>query len=88
MPATARRVTQTMTITVKYFASLAEELGRREDRLTDAQDRSVEGLWRRATGRDGLPANVLVAVNQEYVERCAVVADGDEVAFFPPVTGG
>lgn len=77
-----------MTITVKYFASLAEDLGRREDRLETTGGDSVAALWQRATGREGMPANVLVALNQEYVERDAPVADGDEVAFFPPVTGG
>lgn len=88
MPAAEIRMIQIMTITVKYFASLAEELGRREDRLSASRASSVEGLWREATGRDVLPANVLVAVNQEYSQPAAEVADGDEVAFFPPVTGG
>ena len=77
-----------MSITVKYFASLAQELGRREDCVDAEGELQVEDLWRRATGRSQMPANVLAALNQEYVERAAVVRDGDEVAFFPPVTGG
>lgn len=40
--------------------------------------------WRGALGAE----NVLSAVNQSLVKDDAVVADGDEVAFFPPVTGG
>ncbi len=35
-----------------------------------------------------LPDNILSAINMEYVKADARVKDGDEVAFFPPVTGG
>ena len=35
-----------------------------------------------------MPDNVLAAVNMVYAGLDAVVQDGDEVAFFPPVTGG
>jgi molybdopterin converting factor small subunit len=35
-----------------------------------------------------MPGNILMAVNQEYAEADQFVSDGDEVAFFPPVTGG
>jgi molybdopterin synthase sulfur carrier subunit len=35
-----------------------------------------------------LPPNTLAAVNMEYAELTQSVRDGDEVAFFPPVTGG
>ena len=34
------------------------------------------------------PANTLVAINQEYASPASAVRAGDEVAFFPPVTGG
>jgi molybdopterin synthase sulfur carrier subunit len=81
-------IEQAMSITVKYFASLAEELGRREDRLPVERSEPVLQVWQRATGREQMPANVLVALNQEYVQRDAHVNDGDEIAFFPPVTGG
>jgi len=37
---------------------------------------------------EALPANILIAVNMEYKDASAVVHGGDEVAFFPPVTGG
>lgn len=33
-------------------------------------------------------SNVLMAVNQEMVNSAQAICDGDEVAFFPPVTGG
>ena len=77
-----------MPITVRYFASLAEELGRREQRVEAPAGASVLDVWRTAQGQRALPANVLSAVNHEYVDRAHAVRDGDEVAFFPPVTGG
>ncbi len=48
---------------------------------------SVGELWQRAT-KQPLPQRLLAAVNQEYADLNAVLRDGDEVAFFPPVTGG
>jgi sulfur-carrier protein len=35
-----------------------------------------------------MPESMLAAVNMEYAELDFPVQDGDEVAFFPPVTGG
>ena len=43
------------------------------------------GTWSRVLGDE---ARLLVAVNQQMVSPQATVDDGDEVAFFPPVTGG
>jgi len=79
-----------MAVTVKYFASLRELIGRSEERL-DLGDRNltVADLWEQVVGGGKtLPANVLAAINREYVKADARVRDGDEVAFFPPVTGG
>lgn len=79
-----------MTITVKYFASLREMLGRSQEQLDiDNQTITVAALWQQVSGqRQGLPEKVLAAVNMEYVQADALVHPGDEVAFFPPVTGG
>ena len=77
-----------MSITIKYFASLRESLGRGEDTLVPSASGTVADVWSQATGGERLPDNVLVAVNLEYVDRDHPVRDGDEVAFFPPVTGG
>lgn len=79
-----------MTITVKYFASLRELVGRAEERLElGGSNPTVAELWGQvAGGENQLPAQVLAAVNREYVKADATVRDGDEVAFFPPVTGG
>ncbi len=76
-----------MNIKVKYFASLAEQLGCREQDLELGSGATVEDLWRSANG-GGIPDNVLQAVNHEYVDSGTCLCDGDEVAFFPPVTGG
>lgn len=77
-----------MTIQVRYFASLRERLGRDGDELDAAAVATVEAAWQLATGGEPIPGNLLMAVNQEYVQAHAPVRDGDEVAFFPPVTGG
>lgn len=77
-----------MVITVRYFASLRERMGRGEDRLRPPLPATVDEVWRRVGGGEPLAGNVLTAVNLEYVDPGHPVAAGDEVAFFPPVTGG
>jgi molybdopterin synthase sulfur carrier subunit len=82
-------------IVLRYFASLREKLGLGDETVTlpEAVD-TVGGLqqwlqdrgepWREALADERL----LVAVNQEVGDRDTAVNDGDEVAWFPPVTGG
>jgi sulfur-carrier protein len=79
-----------MTVTIKYFASLREVIGRSEDSLDIGNGKvTVAEIWSKvAGGKRSLPENVLSSVNMEYVKPDATVKDGDEVAFFPPVTGG
>ena len=79
-----------MSITVKYFASLREILGRSEERMEFKNGNiTVSELWVQVAGKQqSLPENVLTAINMVYVKPDAAVKDGDEVAFFPPVTGG
>lgn len=76
-----------MTIDVKFFASLRERVGRGEMQLEAAQAGTVAEVWQQCTAMP-LPASMLIAVNLEYVPAGHPVQDGDEVAFFPPVTGG
>ncbi|MDE0250649.1 MAG: molybdopterin converting factor subunit 1 [Gammaproteobacteria bacterium] len=77
-----------MSVHVKYFASLREEIGRAEDSVSISGTATVEEIWHQTTGNLQRDSLVLVAVNQEYADFDHIVQDGDEVAFFPPVTGG
>jgi len=77
-----------MPLQVKYFASLRERMGRAGDSLDDVNVASVAEIWARVSPDKPMPANTLVAVNREYAGIDRKVKDGDEVAFFPPVTGG
>ncbi len=77
-----------MTINILYFASLREKIGRGSDTLEIPESLQVAQVWQQATGQKSFPDDVLVALNQEYTDADAIVNDGDEIAFFPPVTGG
>jgi molybdopterin synthase sulfur carrier subunit len=77
-----------MTIKVRYFASLKETIGRSDDNLEFFDLATVSDVWHRANPNKTLPENCLAAVNMDYVELSDPVKDFDEVAFFPPVTGG
>ena len=83
-------------IRLRYFASLRERLGVDEESLAlppgvgdVAAVRALlcqrGGAWAEALAET---QPVLCAVNQAMTRPAAAVADGDEVAFFPPVTGG
>ena len=74
-----------MTITVRLFAGLRERAGwsRRE---LDGVVR-VDDVWP-ALGLGVEPAGLLYAVNKEYATRERELAEGDEVAVIPPVSGG
>ena len=75
-----------MSITIKFFARLREQVGHAELSLESASD--VQSAWDQATHNLSMPDNTLCAINMEYVDTHASVKEGDEVAFFPPVTGG
>jgi molybdopterin synthase catalytic subunit/molybdopterin converting factor small subunit len=74
-----------MEVTVKLFAGLREQAGWSE-RQVDAGP-TVGDVWDRL-GLGKEPAGLLYAVNKKYAERDRPLADGDEVALIPPVSGG
>ncbi len=76
-----------MQIQVRFFASLREQVGSDGRALEMAAPLTVSEVWNAVTDM-APPANLLCARNREYVGWDETVADGDEVAFFPPVTGG
>ncbi|NHI00596.1 MULTISPECIES: molybdopterin synthase sulfur carrier subunit [Oceanimonas] len=80
-------------IKVVFFARVREQLG--EDELSlNAEFTDVNALREHLAGRNDTWAQVLadnsllVAVNHEVATPGTALKDGDEVAFFPPVTGG
>jgi molybdopterin synthase sulfur carrier subunit len=83
-------------VTVLYFARLREALGTASEQIAlPAAVRDLEGLRALLVARGGAwekelaPGRpVRAAVNQAMAVGDVPVADGDEVAFFPPVTGG
>lgn len=77
-----------MTIKILYFASLREQIGRASDTLELNEPMSALDAWKQATGKDELSDALLIAINQEYASSDTILKDGDELAFFPPVTGG
>ena len=83
-----------MKIEVRYFASLRESLGGAEAVDVDA-GASVAALRDALAARGGRHAEVLgrhkavrSALNRVLCAETAVLGEGDEVGFFPPVTGG
>ena len=84
-----------MIITIKLFATLRESLGEAEFLLElTEEDNNVASVKKVLSSRgyewkDALnQPNLVHALNHKVVFTDAVVADGDELAFFPPMTGG
>lgn len=77
-----------MTVTVKFFASLRDQMGCDGATVEIGEIATVADVWLQASGGKAMPSNILVSVNMEYSTTAATVTNGDEVAFFPPVTGG
>jgi molybdopterin synthase catalytic subunit len=79
-----------MRVTVRLFAGLRERAGAARVDLEDVT--RIEDVWQ-ALGLSGIemgaePPGLLYAVNREYVDPGYELADGDEVALIPPVSGG
>jgi MoaE-MoaD fusion protein len=74
-------------VAVKLFAALREQRGAREVELELADGSRVDDVWA-ALGLGDEPAGLVYAVNRSYATRNAPLAEGDEVALIPPVSGG
>jgi molybdopterin synthase sulfur carrier subunit len=82
-------------ITVLFFAKYREQLGTSHMTLDLASATTVSALKKRLVEQGGddwaavlFADNTLCAVNQTVASPAKLIADGDEVAFYPPVTGG
>ncbi|MFH2110081.1 MAG: MoaD/ThiS family protein [Candidatus Bathyarchaeota archaeon] len=80
-----------MRIRVRYYASFRDMTGKVEEWLEVPEGITVlgirdhvRGLYDKIAGKD----QVLVAVNGSFTALDRVIAEGDDVAFFPPVSGG
>ncbi|MBU2872520.1 molybdopterin converting factor subunit 1 [Marinobacter salexigens] len=82
------------TLTVRFFARLREELGTEQLTLPAEKDQTAGDLLAELARRGGPWAQlqsgqpVMIAINQAMAKPATPVRAGDEVAFFPPVTGG
>ena len=77
-----------MIIVVKYFASISDMVGKTSEKMDIKQNQTVGDIWSDVSKNIKYTGTVMVAVNHEYVDINHVLKDDDEVAFFPPVTGG
>jgi molybdopterin converting factor small subunit len=78
----------TASITIRLFAALADGRGWRQREMPWSPGMTAVDAWRGQTGEPELPPRILCAVNMEYRPADSVLEPGDEVGFFPPVTGG
>ena len=83
-----------MKLVVRYFASIREAAGTASEAL-DTEAGTIAELRAELLARGGPMAEALApgravrtALNQELAHEHAGLTEGDEVAFFPPVTGG
>ncbi|SFV89365.1 Molybdenum cofactor biosynthesis protein MoaD [hydrothermal vent metagenome] len=76
---------------ILYFASLKESLGISNEEIavtTDMTAGSLRLLLIEKYGEQYFPNNILCAINHEIAKDSNKLNDDDEVAFYPPVTGG
>lgn len=83
-----------MKLKILYFAALADTLATREETLeapATVRDTAQLRAWLASRGPNWAAlkaAHIRMAVNQTIAKRETPLNDGDEIAFFPPVTGG
>jgi molybdopterin converting factor subunit 1 len=81
-----------MSIRVLFFASLADVTGVRETELDSSPFSDVSSVFenfvREFPALEAHRSSLICAVNLEFAKPDSPVHDGDEIAFFPPVSGG
>ncbi|HEY0754696.1 MAG TPA: molybdopterin converting factor subunit 1 [Ktedonobacteraceae bacterium] len=81
-----------MQIRMRYFASLREVTGLREEALDITEETTVAGVRARLLERypalEGPLARAVCAINHQYVTLETPLKEGDEIVFIPPVGGG
>jgi molybdopterin synthase catalytic subunit len=76
-----------MRVTVRLFAGLREHAGTGQRDVELGDGAHVDDVWP-ALELGEEPTGLVFAVNRVYVERTQALAEGDEVALIPPVSGG
>jgi len=81
-----------MKISLYYFASLKERLGKEKEILEiesqSTPDEILGKLIPNSQEKDKIQRYLRVAINQEYANMTTPLNEGDEVVFIPPVAGG
>ena len=78
-----------MQVSVRFFASLRELIGSPSLSMNVEEKTTVNQLWESILSERRIKfEGVMMTVNHEYVKADHLLKSGDEVGFFPPVTGG
>ncbi|MFC1680589.1 molybdopterin converting factor subunit 1 [Pseudomonadota bacterium] len=77
-----------MKVKIKLFASLRDSFGYAERDIEVSDGETLDGVWKSIATDSNWRDEVLMAVNRDYANPDTLINDGDEIAFFPPVTGG
>jgi molybdopterin synthase sulfur carrier subunit len=77
-----------MRVQVRFFAALRERVGVPAVQVSVPEGATVAQVWSLAVQKIPLEDNILAAKNMQYVGFDSTVDEDDEIAFFPPVTGG
>ena len=77
-----------MRIQLRLFAGLREQVGTAAREVDLLDESRVRDVWAAVPELEDEPPGVLYALNKEYVDGDHPLADGDELALIPPVSGG
>ncbi len=81
-----------MRVRVRFFAALREEVGQERLDLDVAEAATPEDVWQQLVGDHPRIADrrqsLSAAVNRRYASFSSALAEGDEIVFIPPVSGG